>query len=66
MSSETLDAEVIVIGGGLAGVRAAAKLKAGGASVLVLEARERLGGRTCTRPLGGAAFDFGGQWIGPG
>ncbi len=66
MSSETLDADVIVIGGGLAGVRAAAKLKAGGASVLVLEARDRLGGRTYTRRLGGAAFDFGGQFIGPG
>ena len=66
MNSETRDADVIVIGGGLAGVRAAAKLKAGGASVLILEARDRLGGRTCTRPLGGAAFDFGGQFIGPG
>jgi monoamine oxidase len=66
MSSENFDAEVIVVGGGLAGVRAAAKLKAGGASVLVLEARNRLGGRTYTQPLGGAAFDFGGQFIGPG
>lgn len=66
MQSSNLDADVLVIGGGLAGVRAAAKLKAGGASVLVLEARDRLGGRTWTRPLGGAAFDFGGQWIGPG
>ena len=46
MNFETLDADVIVIGGGLAGVRAAAKLKAGGASVLILEARDRLGGRT--------------------
>ena len=44
MSFETFDADVIVIGGGLAGTRAAAKLTTGGASVLVLEARDRLGG----------------------
>jgi monoamine oxidase len=66
MSTENYDADVIVIGGGLAGTRAAAKLTAGGASVLVVEARDRLGGRTHTRSLGGAAFDFGGQFIGPG
>ncbi|MDH3315002.1 MAG: FAD-dependent oxidoreductase [Gammaproteobacteria bacterium] len=66
MNSDNFDADVAVIGGGLAGVRAAAQLHAGGASVLVLEARDRLGGRTYTRPLGGAAFDFGGQSIGPG
>ncbi len=66
MNSETFDADVAVIGGGLAGVRAAAQLHAGGASVLVLEARDRLGGRTHTRLLGGAPFDLGGQWIGPG
>jgi len=66
MNSSNLDADVLVVGGGLAGVRAAAKLKAGGASVLVLEARDRLGGRTYTRSLGGGAFDFGGQFIGPG
>jgi monoamine oxidase len=66
MNPESFDADVAVIGGGFAGVRAAAVLKAGGASVLVLEARDRLGGRTYTRELGGAAFDFGGQFIGPG
>jgi len=66
VSSENFDADVIVIGGGLAGTRAAAAISAGGASVLVLEARDRLGGRTYTRALGGAAFDFGGQFIGPG
>ena len=66
MSSENVDADVIVVGGGLAGTRAATKLKAGGASVLLLEARDRLGGRTYTRQFGGTAFDFGGQFIGPG
>ena len=38
-------ADVIVIGGGLAGLRAAADLVAGGADVVVLEARDRVGGR---------------------
>ena len=66
MSSASLDADVIVVGGGLAGLRAATNIKAGGASVLLLEARDRLGGRTCTRDLGGAPFDFGAQFIGPG
>jgi monoamine oxidase len=61
-----MDADVIVVGGGLAGVRAATKLKAGGASVLVLEARDRLGGRTHTRLLQGALIDVGAQFIGPG
>ena len=66
MISESFDADVAVIGGGLAGIRAGAKLKAGGASVLVLEARDRLGGRTYTRLLGRAVYDFGAQFIGPG
>jgi monoamine oxidase len=66
MTSENVDADVIVVGGGLAGTRAAAKLKVGGASVLLLEARDRLGGRTYTRQLGGVPFDFGGQFIGSG
>ena len=58
--------DVIVIGGGLAGTRAATKLKAGGASVLLLEARDRLGGRTHSPLLQGARVDFGAQFIGPG
>ena len=66
MSSGNFDADVLIVGGGLAGMRAAVKLKESGASVVVLEARGRLGGRTYTRPLGGSAFDFGGQFIGPG
>lgn len=61
-----MDCDVIIVGGGLAGTRAAERLKAGGVSVLLLESRGRLGGRTHTRELLGAPFDFGGQFIGPG
>lgn len=60
------DADVIVIGAGLAGLTAATTLAADGASVLVLEARDRVGGRTWSRRIGRATFDVGGQWIGPG
>jgi monoamine oxidase len=59
-------ADVIVVGAGLAGLRAARKLQDGGARVTVLEARDRVGGRTWTDTLGdaGGLFDFGAQWMG--
>jgi monoamine oxidase len=44
---------------------AARSLVAGGLSVRVLEARDRVGGRTLTRQVEGAAIDVGGQWVGP-
>jgi monoamine oxidase len=60
-----MDADVVVVGGGLAGLNAARLLAEGGARVLLLEARDRVGGRTVSMPVGGASFDFGAQWIGP-
>jgi monoamine oxidase len=59
-------ADVVVVGAGFAGLAAAAALRAAGASVVVAEARDRVGGRVWTRELGGARFDLGGQWWGPG
>ena len=59
-------ADVVVVGAGLAGLSAARRLAAAGRSVVVLEARDRVGGRTLNHPLpGGHVADLGGTWIGP-
>ncbi len=62
----TRHADVGIVGAGLAGLMAARELAAAGVSVCVLEARDRVGGRTWTRPTSdGTLLDVGGQWIGP-
>jgi monoamine oxidase len=59
-------ADVVVVGAGLAGLTAAQRLAAAGRSVVVLEARDRVGGRTLNRSVGGGeVVEVGGQWIGP-
>lgn len=57
--------DVAVVGAGLAGLTAARRLQAQGASVVVFEARDRVGGRTLSQEAGGAVFDLGAQWLGP-
>ncbi len=57
------DYDVIVIGGGFAGVTAARELRHAGLRTLILEARNRLGGRTFTTRVGGEVFELGGTWI---
>ena len=56
--------EVIVVGAGLAGLVAARDLVRAGVAVTVLEARDRVGGRTLSTTLDGQTIDLGGQWIG--
>jgi (S)-6-hydroxynicotine oxidase len=59
--------DVIVVGGGFAGLRAARDLTDVGQSVLVLEARDRLGGRAWTARFKGRdeLVEHGGTWIAP-
>jgi Zn-dependent alcohol dehydrogenase len=64
--SRTHDADVAVVGAGLAGLAAARRLSALGASVVVVEARDRVGGRVQGHEIGGdKVVEVGGQWIGP-
>src|SRR5512142_431262 len=59
--------EGVVIGGGLAGLAAARRLAAGGHEVTVVEARDRVGGRTEGLVLeDGTPLELGGQWVGEG
>ena len=54
---------VIVIGAGIAGLTAANALTAAGVETVVLEARDRIGGRLHTVDVGGSPIDMGGSWI---
>lgn len=65
MGNHTCD--VAVIGGGLAGLTAAREVERSGHSAIVIEARDRVGGRTLNHPLDGTdhVVEVGGQWVGP-
>jgi monoamine oxidase len=55
--------DVIIIGGGAAGIGAARRLADRGLSILLLEASSRLGGRAYTQNLGGNPLDLGCEWL---
>jgi monoamine oxidase len=63
---QTRDADLVVIGAGLAGLSAARAATTAGASVVVVEARDRVGGRVLNEDIGGGnVVEVGAQWIGP-
>lgn len=65
-STKTSTVDVVVVGAGLAGLTAAAKLIESGLSCVVLEARERVGGRTWSKTIGptnDGTVDLGAAWI---
>ncbi len=60
------EADVCVVGAGLAGLTAARLLQRAGRTVVVLEARDRVGGRVwTTTSAGGVPVDMGGCFVGP-
>ncbi len=62
-SSSSSVYDVAVIGGGFCGVSAARDCRKNGFSTVLLEARNRLGGRTFTTEFDGRATDLGGTWV---
>jgi monoamine oxidase len=56
--------DVVVVGAGLSGLQAACNVHAAGLSILVLEAKDRVGGKTWSRPTTtGGTVDLGAAWI---
>ncbi len=63
MSVDAPGPDVVVVGAGVAGLSAARLLQDAGRRVVVLEARDRLGGRVHTERVGGRVTDLGASWI---
>ncbi|WP_107764376.1 flavin monoamine oxidase family protein [Nocardioides terrigena] len=64
-AAEAVDVDVVVTGAGVTGLTAARRLRAAGRSVLVVEARDRVGGRLLTDDVDGVRLEVGGQWVSP-
>ncbi len=64
--TESIEADVAIVGAGLSGLVAARHVAAAGARPIVIEARDRVGGRLLNEDIGdGKVVEVGGQWIGP-
>ncbi|BBH69092.1 putative putrescine oxidase [Actinoplanes sp. OR16] len=59
------DYDVIVVGAGVTGLTTAIRLHEAGKRVVVLEARDRVGGRLLTDTVDGVRLEVGGQWVSP-
>ncbi|MBV8304316.1 MAG: FAD-dependent oxidoreductase, partial [Acidimicrobiia bacterium] len=59
------ETDVCIVGAGYAGLTAARRLTGAGKEVVVLEARDRVGGRVWTQQYDGFRLDFGGTFLGP-
>jgi len=58
-----LDADVVIVGGGAAGIGAARRLARSNLSTILLEANTRLGGRAWTHEIAGLHLDLGCGWL---
>ena len=59
------DVDVVIVGAGLSGLQAATNIQAAGLTFLVLEAKDRVGGKTLSVPtgIGSGVVDVGAAWI---
>ena len=64
-SDQSRETDVVIVGAGFAGLVAARNLLRAGKRVVLLEARDRVGGRVKGGQLAGHAVDVGGMWVGP-
>lgn len=65
MPNPTWNVDVVVVGAGLAGLSAARELTHQGHDVLLMEGRDRVGGRSYSGSVAGLAVDRGGSFVGP-
>ncbi|KAF7595593.1 hypothetical protein BBP40_005629 [Aspergillus hancockii] len=63
LSSATDDWDVIVVGAGYSGLTASRDVCIAGLKVLLVEARDRIGGRSWSSNIGGYSFEMGGTWV---